>query len=377
MVHEESLAYAEEWLERLAHGSVSNKGKPLAPRTIDRYRDVVIGRPRQESAVPFLAWWGAEAPGEPIWAISKEAMLEFLYREVRDGHGGTKEPSASEVNNRRSAVLNFIRWLHEWHSIAADREVRMYQPAVEDRAETRRKQVKLNPLRDEVFSAIWVTTDPIDNRDNLLWLGMAAFMGMRIDEMADLRPGPPPGPGEQGVDLERRFATFMGKGRKLRTVHYGDLLDDWSYLPHLRTFPQDWVKSFEDHVAQRQVDAEAMPPKRTTDAPWWVLPHTEGEMRPHRDNPRRMVWASAHRDRAWFDRRWQELLVQGGFAERQFTPHQLRHFVSTNLWRAGTPWLRIVTEMGHDEGATTIAYSDFNPAFSRERARNERKRGEE
>ena len=369
MVHKESLALAEDWLKDLPYGSLLNRNNPLVDRTIDRYRDEVVGRPvenrrKVQPQVPLLEFWAKLAPGEPIWAMQREQWLEWVHGVIRDGHGtGTKEPSESQVNNRRSSSKNFVTWMGVRRGLAVDQRIVIYQPAPEDRVEARRKQVKLHPLRDGAFVAIWnEVTDP----DNILWMGMAAFMTMRIDEIANLRP--------EQVDLERHSAEFIGKGRKLRTVRYGELMDDWSYLPYLGVRPKEWMVLFEDHVAQRQADAAAMPPG-PQDPPWWVWPKTEGQSRPHRDNKRKLVWAPSPNDLNRFAKRWRAMKKAAGYGEEAFTPHQLRHFASTNMWRAGTPWRKIVAEMGHDHAATTEAYSDFSTEFNRERARNEHKRG--
>lgn len=379
MVHEESLALAEEWLESLTYGSVKNKGKPLVPRTIDRYRDVVIGRTVRKANHPtpaLLVWWAETAPGQPIWAITREQLLEWWYGEVHATGGGTKEPSSSEVNNKRSAALNMLTWAASDPKLVGGKglpvrlEVLTYQPPTEDRAAVRRKKVRLNPIEDGVFGVIWAT---VSEPDDWLWIGLAAFMTMRISDIADLRAN--------DVDLDRQSAEFITKGRKLRTVHYGELMEEWSWLEHLGAdayIPREWLKRFEDHVFKRQEDAAKMPPG-PTDPPWWVWPHTEGEWRPHRDNKRQRVWTSSPNDRNRFSKRWRSRLAAAGLGRyhdkpRQ-TPHQLRHFASVNMWRAGTPWPKISQEMGHDDAATTFAYSDFSPEFNRERARNQRKRG--
>jgi integrase len=373
MVHKNSLALAEEWLKSLEHGSLKNRGKPLAPRTIDRYRDAVVGRGWQKKGhptPPLLVWWADVAPGRSIWSVTRDELLEWFYSDVYVRDGVTKPPSSSETNNRRAAALNLLTWAGTpapaGRGLKVAYEVMMYQPPVEDRAHVRRKMVKLDPLDDGAFGPIWHT---VSEPDDWLWIGMAAFMTMRIDEIANLRP--------EDVDLERRFAEFIGKGQKRRIVHYGELLDDWSYLDHLGVdafIPNEWAKRFEDHVFKRQADAEAMPPG-PLDSPWWVWPYTEGQSRPHRDNKRQLVWSPSDNDRNRFAKRWQRRLVAAGFTRHQYRPHQLRHFASVNMWRAGVPWQRIVAEMGHDEGATTFTYSDFRPDYNRERARNERKRG--
>jgi integrase len=376
MVHKESLALAEEWLQSLTYGSVKNRGKPLAPRTIDRYRDIVVGRGRQKAGhptPPMLVWWHGVAPGEPIWVITREQLLTYVYAEVHASGGGTAEPSSSEVNNRRSALLNLLTWAATsppmGKGLPVLSEVLTYQPPVEERMQVRRKNVQLHPIEDGVFGTIWAT---IIQPDDYLWIGAAAFATMRIDEIADLRPS--------DVDLDRQMVNFVAKGRKRRTVHYGELLDDWSYLEHLghdAFIPNEWVKRFEDHVFKRQADAEQMPPG-AGDPPWWVWPHTEGEWRPHRDNPRQRIWSPSANDRNRFSKRWRSQLTRAGLGRYHdrpvVTPHQLRHFCSVNMWRAGVPWHKIVAEMGHDDSATTYAYSDFRPEYNRERARNERKR---
>jgi integrase len=201
---------------------------------------------------------------------------------------------------------------------------------------------------------------------------MAAFMTMRKAEIANMRPWVPGDGQSLGVDLERRTATFLGKGGKPRTVHYGALAEfDWPMLPHLRDFPERFVKLFEEHVEQRQDDVRRGMELR------WLHPWTEGASRPDRDNPKLDVWFASKADLKRFDRRWQAALKQAGYAEREYTPHQLRHFAAMNMWRAGTSWERLKREMGHDQEATTHAYLNFRPEYDRERRRNEVARADE
>ena len=149
MVHKESLALAEDWLKDLPYGSLLNRNNPLVDRTIDRYRDEVVGRPvenrrKVQPQVPLLEFWAKLAPGEPIWAMQREQWLEWVHGVIRDGHGtGTKEPSESQVNNRRSSSKNFVTWMGVRRGLAVDQRIVIYQPAPEDRVEARRKQVSI------------------------------------------------------------------------------------------------------------------------------------------------------------------------------------------------------------------------------------------
>jgi len=352
-MNEESLAMAEEWLESLRHSSPLGQGKALAHRTIDRYRDVVVGRSgkykRAQPAKSLLAWWAESGSEGPVWAITHPQWLEWLFRPVRAGDGETKEPSPSEVNNRRSASQNFFTWLHEEKELKPARMILRHRISYDDRAIAPWKDVRLNPIEDGDFLAIWFSSDRLV--DELLWMGQCAFMTMRIAEVANLLPNQ--------VDLERRLATFRGKGNKLRTVHYGELQRDWSYLPHLHETHEQWVKVFETQVERCQADEDQ-----------WVCPFTEGEAVPDRDNPRKVLWYATARDLNRFDKSWQRALKRAGKPERSHNPHQLRHFAAVNMWRSGKEFERLKEEMGHDQTATTYAYMDFREAYNVQRARN-------
>jgi integrase len=323
----------------------------LGPNTIDSYRLAVIGKPdakpRSQPAVSLLAWWG----DRPIVATTLPELLDWYDREVRDGAGGTRPPSASVRNTRRSAASNFFAWLSQVKRLQVDPEILDYLPAYEDRASGRRKDVSLNPIADGVFRAIWLSQFSIDDR---LWIGMSAFMTMRAGEVANIRP--------DQVDLERQSATFGAKGGALRTVHYGQLCKkDWPMLPHLDDTFEQWMKLFEGHAERCQEDQRKDPDLR------WLCPSTIGASRPHRDRKSEVVWYATKRDMNRFDKGWQRALRAAGFAARSHNPHQLRHFAATNLWRSGASWDRIKSEMGHDAEATTRGYLHFNPAFDRER----------
>ena len=70
-------------------------------------------------------------------------------------------------------------------------------------------------------------------------------------------------------------------------MHYGELQSDWSYLPHLDDFHEQWFKHFEDHVARRQADEARDPELR------WVTPHVAGMEVPRRDNPSLSFWKAS------------------------------------------------------------------------------------
>lgn len=360
-VHRESADLAEEWLGRLAFKSVVSN-KPLAPRTIERYRDSVTGGERSrrsQPSVPLLTYWAEVAPGVPIWGIELSQWLAWVNREVRARGGGYQEASASEKNIRRCASQNLLQWLSQRKHKPVSEDILDYMPAYEDRASERRKNVTLNPIADGIFAAIW--SSPLE-WNTRLWIGMSAFMTMRIGEVANIAASE--------VDLVRRSATFGSKGGKRRTVHYGELCtEDWPMLPHLRDFHEEFVKLFEVYVHERQDDERALGLR-------WLCPYTEGESRPHRDDPKVEVWTASERDLNRFDKSWQRALKVAGFQPRSYTPHQLRHFAATNLWRSGASWDRIKAEMGHDDEATTHAYLHFNADWDRERSRNEKLRRE-
>jgi integrase len=332
----------------------------LAPRTIKRYRDVMLRQEkmvRVQPALPLLPFWEELGTGEPVWAITLPQFLAWYNTGVRN-HGAVKVASDSELNIRKCAVQNFLAWVTLKKRLEVDEDLLEWTPSYESRASVRRKDMKLNPLGDGTFAAIWLATE---EPDTLLWIGMSAFMTMRIAEIANLQP--------HQVDLESRTATFVAKGGRMRVVHYGSLAEfDWPLLPHLRDFPEKWLKLFEVHVERCQDDQARDPDLR------WVCPFTEGESLPARDNPSEVVWTATMRDLNRFDKSWQRTLRKAGFEEREHNPHQLRHFAATNLWRAGTDFERLKSEMGHDEAATTHGYVDLRAEFDRERRRNEKLR---
>ena len=385
-VHIKSLELAEEWLAALPRESPLGKREPLAPSTVQAYRDDIVGRDAERMRVPKLAlltWWAEEAPGEPIWEMVESDLIDFLHMQVRDGLGadGFKPPSASVYKKRRAATLSFFMWLKE-KGFDLDRGLITYKTPYEEKADERRREVKLRPILDGTFRSIqtWRDLDP----DSMRMVGQAAFMTQRIGEVANMRP--------EDVDLERHRATFRAKGGKKRTVNYGELTSyDWPLLDHLEDFHETWVRNFEDHAEQCQEAQRRDPDQR------WLCTLTEGEPVPRRDaradmggrpskrrqreapsptaaQPLEDWWRPTVADLKRMDTMWQHVLTGAGFPARSNTFHQLRHFSATNMWRAGVRFDRLKAEVGHSMDLTTYAYIDLRPGFDAERTRNEHRR---
>lgn len=366
-VHAESLALVEEWLVELTFKSPLSDG-PVAPKTIKRYRDVVVGRALRKPGYqvqPLLEWWAVVAPGVPIWLVSREQLIEFYSLPVRAAGGTTKPPSDSDRNSKRSAVKNLLSYMQD-EGRPVNNKAKNYMPPYEQKLADKRKAVKLDPIGDGVFKAMWSWNGmPFNVR---LWMGQCALLGQRIDEAANLRP--------EGIDLEARTATFVGKGYKERTVHYGDLASDyWPLLPHLDELYEGWIKMFEETAFEAQEEQARDGADSIEHGRVFFHPDTAGMVSYHRET-KAQVFLPTDRDRNRFDKSFQVVHFRSGFERRTYHPHQLRHFFAMNLWRAGAEFRFIKAQMGHDQDVTTGAYVDYNHnAHGRERARNQRLRG--
>jgi len=177
----------QDWLEEV------NK----APMTRKTYGVAV------EQLGAFLASKGM--PTDPT-VVTREHLgewLRYMQRPVEDGGQGL---TAQTTLQRYRSVSRFFQWLVNEDEIHESPMLRMSPPKVPE---------KLVPVVDDdslrrLFKA--VDGKEFEDRRDKAILALFIDVGLRIAEMAGLRV--------QDIDLEARFVSVMGKGRRPREVRF-------------------------------------------------------------------------------------------------------------------------------------------------------------
>jgi integrase len=344
-MHDKSIELVKEWLEEAQ--------EDLTYRTLERYGWVFLGAPKPRNGVPLLKF----LDDTPVWEVTRDQIKEWYHLPVFLGTVREKRPSASVMKNKHAAFQLLAEWLDVTYDLKVNRRVLKYKPIQEEDEDGIEAgwdtEVKPRPVADEMWRAFWSSKlDP----DDRVWLGQAYFLGMRVMEIADLRP--------RNVDVEKMTMRFKRKGQKYANLNHGQVIngDLRPHLPYLGPF-DEWLDLFHDRVLSR---ADVT----------FVSKFTNGQQYRNR-NDNAKAWRPAPRDLNWFNKQLSRLLRDAGLPRDAFTPHQLRHSCGTNLWRAGTSRTRIVSIMNHASFETTRGYAEVSPEFDEQRLKNQRIRGDQ
>lgn len=338
--HTESEALVREWLDHLLN--VKNKSW----RTVSRYQWCLIGAATSRGGVPLLAFMD----GAPVWELTHARLVEWLRLPVRDRRQGERPPSDSTMANKSAAVKMFFTWLRDAKGHQVDYNLLAYTPQFFDEESDQLTLAGPKPVPDLVWRALWRgDLDPADR----LWVGQGYFLGMRVGEIANMRP-------ENVVDGKEGHARFIRKGGKYASVRYRSIVEQdlAPYLPHLGPF-EEWLVMFEDVARRRYETGET-----------FLSQQTVGEKYPHPVTGR-IEMRARMADITWYNKRLRALLKANQIPQDEFTPHRLRHSAGTNLWRAGVTRPRIMDIMNHGKFETTAGYAEVSKEFDDERRRNQ------
>lgn len=294
-IHEDPAI--QGFLAGLATGSAGTNRKPKSTETIESYRGTLDR---------LCAWKTAD------W---DRLTTDDLWEYINLPSAVTGRPiSQNTVCQRRSAVVQFFRWLYRKGVIESDTTEELGSPG---QAETDR-----HPVSD----ADWVKLASSDmSPDDRLVLGLGYYCGMRREEIVTLTP--------QAINpLLEKIMFFARKGGKTkRGLGYGALIRILQQgLPHLAVGADEWVDIVESYARLRAHELHLWPA---------ALGKNDGQR--------------------LRDRLEHHTLPAAGLDSRAFTPHQLRHSFATNMILCGMPIEILADAMSHSKIETTRAYIDM------------------
>jgi integrase/recombinase XerC len=167
------------------------RARNLATRTVETYTESA------RQLIEWLAETGITDPG----AVERDHVAGFISHLLE-----TKSAATASVRYR--GLQQFFNWLVNEEELDVSPMAKMKPPVVPDK--------EVSVLSDDQLKALFATCsgkDFVDRRDAAI-LRLFADTGMRLAEMANLRV--------QDVDLDDQIAVVLGKGRRPRTVPFGN-----------------------------------------------------------------------------------------------------------------------------------------------------------
>lgn len=237
-----------------------------------------------------------------------------------------KVPSPATQDRDRVVVSQFYEWAVSRGLVTSNPCVNVGVPKVRNR--------QPRAVDDIVWQNLW-SSDLA--REDRVWLGMAAFAGLRRREIVSLEPG--------HIDLGSATIQHMiRKGGGTSAVEYGEMARAIAdKMPHLLPDPDAWLGDVEWMVNY------AIRHKQDVLVPFGN-PATEGtRFRMSLDNDHTPNPAQVNKRLRW-------LLKRAGLPETAFSPHALRHTCATNLMRCGVPLEIAADLLAHASVETTRRY---------------------
>lgn len=240
---------------------------------------------------------------------SPEDCEQFLGRKRSRG---VETGSAATRRRDLMALRSFYRWALARQIVSHDPTPGIGTPKVRNRDP--------KPLGDQEWGRLWAAEMVPEDR---VWLGLAAFAGLRRSELLNLTANQIDWPGEIADDVER-------KGGGHARVEYGTTARAIACeLPHVLPNVDEWTETVGLLAEQRMGEK--------------LIPDCQG--RP---------WA--------LNRRLSRVAARAGV---RVTPHMLRHTCATNLARVGFPIELIADVLDHDSTDTTMRYLGLDERLAR------------
>lgn len=305
----------------------------IKPKTILSYRHT-LGK---------LVEWAGD---RPLQQLSVRDLQEFITRPRRAGGGETRPPAEATVRRETTTVRAFYEYL-----MAMD-DVPLPSLTVRHLGMWKSGAVQISapkPVDDETFLTLWHGKHPQPDK---VWFGLGYFLGFRVHEWVMVTPAQ--------FDLNQGMVHFARKGQWGTThdLKYMEMIniDLRPHLPqHLVDAMDEWLVELNSLVKEREGKKYLMM--------WTDTERVESGVGRFVDVPtgydttrynRRLVWA----------------MNRVGLSPSKATPHRLRHSAATNLYRAGTPLLRIATLMHHSSLEMTRRYADVSSDYTEYRRRH-------
>jgi site-specific recombinase XerD len=263
--------------------------------------------------------------GPTSWGDVQPHHVEaFGDRERRGGGNGT--PGSIRTGNAH--LTEFYKWMGRegWVSDTPMPDVARPKIAAVDGESL--------ALPDSVFTAVWSAQLALDNR---FWIGLASILGLRVSEIASLRP--------HDVDIKRGVILGIArKGNKRMGLEYREhALMMEEELPLVYQGAVEWSKLLERMARQREGERYLTPFDR---------PATHKERQSHgKLDAQWEGWPSPRKMNAELGYILRDLDI-----EDRFTPHAFRHTAATNMLRTGMDITLVAQILGHDSTATTARY---------------------
>lgn len=229
-------------------------------------------------------------PVEKITVNHLRMYLQDISKNKKTG----KELSTETLNQRKSIIKSFFRWLYEEEYIEKDPSVRI-----------KREKAHSKPREQYADTDIEQIRNACENVRDKAIVDLLASSGIRISECVGLN--------KSDIDLEERELTVYGKGGKWRTAY----------------MDAKAVISIRKYLESRSDDNEAL---------FITL-----------RKPYKRVSAAAVR------RCLHGLTDESGV--KDIIPHRFRHTVATNAINKGMPIESVQQLLGHSEIDTTVRYA--------------------
>jgi integrase/recombinase XerD len=270
-----------------------------------------------------------------IKKVTADDVEAFMRRpRSRNGVG-----SPATQDRDRVVVSQFYEWLVARGHVKQNPCLNVGVPKV------RNRQPKA--VDDDVWVTLW-SSDL--HREDRVWLGLAAFAGLRRREIVSVTP--------QNFDLQSfSIQHMMRKGGSTSAVEYGEMARTIAdVLPHLLPDPDAWLADVEWLVNNRieRKAAILVPFNKPASELTRFRMSLDDENAP---------------DPAVINKRLRRLLSRSGLSETAFSPHALRHTCATNLMRCGVPLEITADLLSHSSIETTRRYLQTAGALHQWRTR--------
>jgi site-specific recombinase XerD len=285
-----------------------------SPRTVRCYANVLK---------LFLQWLDDERGHRRLIEVEHDDIESFGARLGRKKIPEGQVSAAATARKDVVIVRYFYTWLSERHHEAGFRPMRTV--AVPKVPESEPK-----PVDDAHWRILWQAA--VD--DDVLWLGLGYFMGLRRSEIVTVEP--------TAVKVDEKVLRFVRKGNKTKPIEYTAMLNAIDQeLPQLTLGRANEFLDLLHTTAQERAALGA-------NFLWW-------DSQGHMEN-------DGNRLNKRLDKR---LLPQLCLPPGSITPHRLRHSCATNLARVHMPAEYIQRQLSHSSIDITQRYMELGGEMAR------------
>lgn len=239
---------------------------------------------------------------------------------------GVTTGSAATQDRERVIISQFYKWLQSRNLVSHNPCFNVGVPKVRNR--------QPRAVNDDMWVQLWSSGL---HREDRVWLGLAAFAGLRRRELVSVWP--------EAFDLDTETINHMQrKGGGTASVEYGEMARTiGQFLPHVLPDPDGWIADVAWLAKYRIAQGGR------TLIPFGTPATSQTRFRMSIDDE----WSP---DPAVINKRLQRLLRGAGMDIHALTPHSLRHTCATNMMRCGVPLEIAADQLAHASIETTRRY---------------------